>query len=72
MLSEVLGTLIVGLVLLGIVAAIVAGLIRDKRKGKNISRGGCGRGCDGCVYASGCYSAPAGEGKGGDGGESVK
>ncbi|MDR1156903.1 MAG: FeoB-associated Cys-rich membrane protein [Oscillospiraceae bacterium] len=41
-LAENLGTILVGLVVLGILAAIVAKLIRDKRKGKCV---GCDCGC---------------------------
>lgn len=50
-LAENLGTIIVGLVVAGIVAAIIAGLVRDKRKGKHI---GCG-GCSGCNSEKDCH-----------------
>lgn len=45
---EYLPTVIIALVLIGIVAAIIAGMVRDKKKGKSC---GCGCGCSGC---SGC------------------
>ena len=45
-LSENLGTLVVGLVLVGLVTAIVMHLIRNRRKGKCISCDCCG-GCSG-------------------------
>jgi hypothetical protein len=38
-----LGTIVIGLVVLGVVAAIVIKLIRDKRKGS-----GCSCGCGAC------------------------
>jgi hypothetical protein len=43
-LTENLGTILVGLVVFGILAAVVAKLIRDKRKGKCV---GCDCGCGG-------------------------
>ena len=46
-----LPTIIVGLVLLGIVAAIVARGIYNKKHHK----GGCGCGCDGCSRNSVCH-----------------
>ena len=49
-LSENLGTLVVGLVLVGIVTAIVMQLIRNRRKGKCISCDCCG----GCSGSSSC------------------
>ncbi|MDR2610323.1 MAG: FeoB-associated Cys-rich membrane protein [Clostridiales Family XIII bacterium] len=48
-LRENAGTIVVGLILLGIVAAIIIKLARDKRKGKCVS---CD--CAGCSGAEGC------------------
>ena len=46
-----LGTLIVLLVLAGIVAAIIAYLIREKRSG----RSACGGNCQGCAMHGSCH-----------------
>lgn len=46
--AQNIGTIIVGLILLAVVALIVRKLVRDKRSGK----GGCGCGCENC--AMGC------------------
>ena len=43
--AQNIGTIIVGLILLAIVALIVRKLVRDKRSGK----GGCGCGCESCT-----------------------
>jgi hypothetical protein len=43
--AENLGTIVVGLAVAGIVAAIVMKMIRDKKKGKCI---GCDGGCGNC------------------------
>lgn len=48
--SNNLATIIISLVILGVVAKIISGMIKDKRSGN----GGCGSGCSGC---SGCGSA---------------
>jgi len=48
-LSENLGTIIISVVLLAIVAGIVLKMTRDKRKGK--CPGGCGD-CSGCAHSS--------------------
>jgi hypothetical protein len=53
MLSEAVGTSIVGVVLLSLIAAIVAGLVKDRRKGKR-GGAGCGRSRESCGYAAGC------------------
>ncbi len=50
-LTENLGTIIVGLVVAGVVAAIIIKLVRDKRKGKHI---GCDCGCAGCPSSTSC------------------
>jgi len=42
-----MGTILTALVLLGIVAAVILKIVRDKRKGK----------CSGCPYNSRCCSA---------------
>ncbi len=47
------GTILVGLVVLGIVAAIVTKMVRDKRKGKSVA---CSCGCEGCPAAASCHS----------------
>ena len=49
-----MGTILVGLLLAGIVAAIVINLVRDKRKGKIIS---CNSGCTSCPKAGACHVA---------------
>jgi hypothetical protein len=48
MLSQYLGTILVGILLLGIVTAIVVKMIRDKKKGKNPA---CSYGCPSCTHA---------------------
>lgn len=48
--AQNIGTIIVGLILLAIVALIVRKLVRDKRSGKGGC--GCGCGCESC--AMGC------------------
>jgi hypothetical protein len=50
-LSENAGTILVGGVLLGLVAAIVAALARDRKKG---GHPGCGSGCGNCPAAVDC------------------
>ena len=43
-----MGTFIVGVIVLGIVAAIIYGIVHDKKSGKTTSCGGdCGH-CSGC------------------------
>ena len=44
-------TLLVGLVLIGVVAAIVAVLVRDRKKGKC----SCGCNCQSCAMAGACH-----------------
>ena len=54
-----LGSIVVVLVLLGVVALIVRRLILDKKAGKHIcggSCGSCGGGCQGCPMAGKCHS----------------
>ncbi|MCL2679735.1 MAG: FeoB-associated Cys-rich membrane protein [Dehalococcoidia bacterium] len=50
-LTENLGTIAVGLALLGIVTAIITKLVRDKRK---CWHSGCGGGCGGCPSEASC------------------
>ncbi|GHV26479.1 hypothetical protein FACS18948_2230 [Clostridia bacterium] len=47
-----LGTIAVGLIVAGIVAAIIAKLVRDKKKGKHI---GCDCDCGECSLKGGCH-----------------
>ncbi|MCR4676337.1 MAG: FeoB-associated Cys-rich membrane protein [Sphaerochaetaceae bacterium] len=48
-----LSTLIVALVILAVVALIIRGIIKDKKKGKN----SCGHKCSGCALAGECHNA---------------
>lgn len=45
------GTILVGLLLLALVAAILRSLIGDRKKGV----GGCGCGCSGCPHSAQCH-----------------
>ncbi|MDR1409881.1 MAG: FeoB-associated Cys-rich membrane protein [Oscillospiraceae bacterium] len=45
------GSILIGVIVAGIVAAIVVKMVRDKRKGKMIS---CDCGCKSCPKAGGC------------------
>ena len=51
------GDILVLCVLALVVAAVIAGMIRDKKKGKGCC-GGCS-GCSGCSAAGGCSSCSA-------------
>ena len=54
-----IGSIVVVLFLLGVVALIVRRLILDKKAGKHIcggSCGSCGGGCQGCPMAGKCRS----------------
>ncbi len=54
-----IGSIVVVLFLLGMVALIVRRLILDKKAGKHIcggSCGSCGGGCQGCPMAGQCHS----------------
>ena len=54
-----IGSIVVVLVHLGVVALIVRRLILDKKAGKHIcggSCGSCGGGCQGCPMAGKCHS----------------
>ena len=46
-----MGSIVVTLVLILIVAAVIFRMVRDKRSGK----GGCGCGCSGCANAPYCH-----------------
>ncbi len=48
------GSIVVGLVVLAIVAAIILNLVRTKKQGKN----SCGCGCDHCAASSMCHKKP--------------
>ena len=50
--TENLGTIVVSLVLIAIVALIVVKMIRDKKKGKS----SCGCGCANCAMRGSCHS----------------
>jgi hypothetical protein len=52
-----LGTIVVGLVVLAIIAAIVVVMIRNKKKGKST----CGCGCSNCPMGGACHSAKKNE-----------
>lgn len=53
-LSENLGSIIVGAVLLAIVGAVVAIMVLAKKKGRST----CGGGCAGCPMAGSCHQKP--------------
>ena len=50
-LTQNIGTIAVGLIIAGIVAAVVIKIVRDKKRGKCVS---CDCGCAGCPKASSC------------------
>jgi hypothetical protein len=50
---ENLGTILVGVVLVAIIALIIAGTVRRKKRGQSA----CGCGCSGCPSASSCASS---------------
>ncbi|GHU83486.1 hypothetical protein FACS1894196_3460 [Clostridia bacterium] len=62
-LSENLGTIVIGLLVVGIVAPIVVKLVRDTRRGKHV---GCDCGCGGCAYAQSCRADHNTDKKSGD------
>lgn len=49
--SENLGTIVISVVLLAIVAAIIVSMIRDKKKGKST----CGNNCSHCALSGSCH-----------------
>lgn len=52
-LSQNIGTIIVLLILLAVVAAIIAGQVKAKKQG----RSSCGCGCKGCPNLGACHSS---------------
>ncbi len=52
-LSQNIGTIIVLLILLAVVAAIIAGQVKAKKQG----RSSCGCGCKGCPNSGMCHSS---------------
>lgn len=49
--SENIATIVICVVLLSIVAAIITGIVRDKKKGKS----SCGCGCANCPMSGSCH-----------------
>lgn len=49
---ENIGTILICIVLLGIVAAVIAGMLRDRKKGKS----SCGGNCTHCAMHGTCHS----------------
>lgn len=49
--SENIATIIICAVLMAVVAAIIAGMIRDRKKGKS----SCGCGCSDCPMSGSCH-----------------
>ena len=52
-LMENMATIIISLILVIAVAAVIAGMVRGKRKGKS----SCGCGCAGCAMNGACHPA---------------
>lgn len=48
--AENIGTILILAALIAVVAGIVAGMLRDRKKGKS----SCGCGCAGCPMSSSC------------------
>ncbi len=46
-----IGTIIVGMVVAGVLAAIIFSIVRDKKKGKS----SCGCGCENCAMKGQCH-----------------
>lgn len=46
-----IGTILIALLLTGVIAAIVAGLVRDKKHGKS----SCGANCAHCAMGGSCH-----------------
>ncbi|MDR0812387.1 MAG: FeoB-associated Cys-rich membrane protein [Oscillospiraceae bacterium] len=55
-LAENIGTIVIGLVVAAIVAAIIIKTVRDKRAG----RSSCSCGCSGCSSAADCGAGKSG------------
>ncbi|MDR1733371.1 MAG: FeoB-associated Cys-rich membrane protein [Oscillospiraceae bacterium] len=56
-LSANFGTIIVLLVVAGLVAMVIAKLVKDKRKARQSGGASCGCGCASCPYSGGCEDA---------------
>ncbi|MBR3538387.1 MAG: FeoB-associated Cys-rich membrane protein [Eubacterium sp.] len=53
--NEIVGTILVLIVLLAVVALIICSMIRDKKAGKSVICGGSCKSCGGCCSScSGC------------------
>ncbi len=52
-LTENLGTIIVSLILIAVVALIIVKMAKDRKNGK--STGGCGCGCEHCAMHGKCH-----------------
>lgn len=50
-LAENLATIIIAVIVIGILAAIIAKMIKDKKKGKT----SCGCGCENCAASEICH-----------------
>lgn len=48
-----LATILICLALIAIVAAIIIGMVRDKKSGKS----SCGCGCENCAMSAACHAA---------------
>lgn len=54
-LAENIGTILILAALIAVVAGIVAGMLRDRKKGKS----SCGCGCSNCAMKGCCHSEKA-------------
>jgi hypothetical protein len=54
-LTNNIGSIIVGAIVFAILVAVVASLVRKRKRGVSIS---CDCGCDGCAASSTCHSSP--------------
>ena len=52
-LSENIGTIIVGIIVFLMLAAIIRSMIKDRKAGK----GSCGCGCEGCAMRDTCHKS---------------
>lgn len=51
-LAENIGTIIISAALIAVVAAVIIGMLRDRKKGKSA----CGCGCSHCAMSGSCHS----------------
>ncbi len=51
--ADNLGTIVVSLILIAVVALIIAKMVKDRKNGK--SPGGCGCGCEHCAMRGKCH-----------------